>query len=195
MRQPTPFHRLVACPGLALVALALLAAAAAADRELGHEGFVGRHALADIQDSPGGVCTFILPGPHSLGETLLRVNPPVLYAYDATAGEDGQRVGWRARIAAASEGGEWRPVHEGPWRWDEATDRQATYFGGEAFFATFRHAAGHYAVTVEMAWADPTDADRIVGRAEHAVERYAIQVASRGATTQGGVGMECRLPG
>jgi len=72
---------------------------ALADTELGHEGQVGRHRLADIHDSPGAVCDVVLPGRDSLGETWLRVNPPIMFARNRTDDADEQFVGWRANVS------------------------------------------------------------------------------------------------
>ena len=79
--------------------------AAQADLELGHEGLIRRHRLADMYDSPGAVCCIVLPGRDSLGETWLRVNPPIMFAQrpHATA-VDEQQVGWRATVSALNEG-------------------------------------------------------------------------------------------
>src|SRR5215212_3621501 len=55
-----------------------------ADFEQGHEVLTGRHRLADINDSPGGVCDIVLPGHDSLGESRLRVNPPLMFAINHT---------------------------------------------------------------------------------------------------------------
>jgi len=76
---------------------------ALADIELGHEGQVGRHRLADSHDSPGAVCDVVLPGRDSLGETWLRVNPPIMFARNRTGGTDEQFVSWRARVRALNE--------------------------------------------------------------------------------------------
>lgn len=179
----------------AILAFAVAVGTVAADREVRQEGLVGRHALADIQDSPGAVCAFVLPGRGSLGETWLRVNPPIVYAHDATAGEDHQRVGWRAKIARVAESGEERPVRDGPWRFGEASDRVATYFDGDPELLRFDLAAGHFAVTVEMVWYDPADPALVSGRALRAVERYALQVVSGGRPRQAGVADECAPPG
>ena len=54
----------------------------------GHDGLVGRHRLADMYDSPGAVCDIVLPGRDSLGETWLRVNPPIMFAINRTGGVD-----------------------------------------------------------------------------------------------------------
>jgi hypothetical protein len=72
-----------------------------ADIEFGHEGLTGHHRLADLVDSPGAVCDIVLPGPDSLGETWIRVNPPVMFARDRTPGIDTQEIGWTAVIERA----------------------------------------------------------------------------------------------
>ena len=66
---------------------------ALADIELGHEGQTGRHRLADMHDSPGAVCDIVLPGRDSLGETWLRVNPPIMFARNRT--DDARRAAGR----------------------------------------------------------------------------------------------------
>src|SRR4051812_28943957 len=63
-----------------------------ADFEQGHEGLTGRHRLADINDSSGAVGDIVLPGHDSLGETWLRVNPPIKFAIDLTETVDEQQV-------------------------------------------------------------------------------------------------------
>jgi hypothetical protein len=170
-----------------------------ADVAAGMSGVVGHHTLADIQDSPGAICTFALPGPGSLGETLLRVNAPVVYAADTTAGEDRQPVGWRARIdayddAAGGGAGGWRRVQTGPLVRDEASDRVATYFDGDGHLAAFLAVDVAYAAAIDLFWFDPADPDRVTGRAELTVERYALLVRDRAGTRQAGVAGSCRLP-
>ena len=81
---------------------------ARADVKLGQSGLTGRHRLADMYDSPGAVCDVVLPGSDSLGETWLRVNPPVMFARDRTPSLDEQYVGWQATVSAMIEGrGAW----------------------------------------------------------------------------------------
>src|SRR5262245_45051764 len=86
--------------GLVLAAIVLTAVPAArADMELGHEGKVGRHRLVDLHDSAGAVCDIVLPGQDSLGETWLRINPPVMFARNRTPAVDEQVVGWQATVS------------------------------------------------------------------------------------------------
>src|SRR5918998_5608314 len=95
--------------GVWLAALVLVASLFAgvpvtqADIELGHEGLTGRHRLADLYDSPGAVCDIVLPGRDSLGETWLRVNPPIMFAINRTDGVDEQQIGWRGTVFTPKE--------------------------------------------------------------------------------------------
>src|SRR5215212_10651209 len=99
---------------------------ALADVELGHEGLTGRHRLADMYDSPGAVCDIVLPGPDSLGETWLRVNPPIMFAINRTEAVDEQQVGWRATVSVLNEGtGAWQVVRRGAMTRTIATDQLA----------------------------------------------------------------------
>src|SRR5688572_19711320 len=109
---------------------------ALADMELGHDGLTGRHRLADMYDSPGAVCDVVLPGFDSLGETWLRVNPPVMFARDRTPGLDEQYVGWQATVSAMIEGRDtWGIVRRSEIRRALANDDLATYFDGQGWLA------------------------------------------------------------
>jgi hypothetical protein len=167
-----------------------------ADVELGHEGETGRHRLADMYDSPGAVCDVVLPGRESLGETWLRVNPPVLFARDRTAGLDEQYVGWRATVFARNErSGDWQVVRRSPTTRAIASDDLATYFNGQGWLAGFPLTRASFSVTVEMLWYDPADSRHVEGTALHAVEHYAVFLRHDGETLIGRTAPECRAPG
>jgi hypothetical protein len=171
------------------------ASVARADIELGHEGNTGRHRLADMYDSPGAVCDIVLPGRGSLGETWLRVNPPVMFARDRTPGLDEQVVGWRVSISALNEAtGAWRVVRKSDTTRAMASDDLASYFNGQGWLAAFPLGRATYAATVEMLWYDPTDADRLDGKATHAVEHYSVVLRHGGDVTHGRTSSVCRAP-
>lgn len=181
--------------GLLLVILADVPTARA-DIELGHEGQVGRHRLADIYDSPGAVCDIVLPGPDSLGEIWLRINPPVMFARDRTPGKDEQPIGWRATISALDEEtGVWRVVRESGIARATARDDLASYFNGEGWLAAFPLGHAAYVATVEMLWYDPADMNRVEGTTRHTVEHYASVLRYRGDAIQGRTSGVCRAPG
>jgi hypothetical protein len=166
-----------------------------ADIELGHQGTVGRHRLADVYDSPGAVCDIVLPGPDSLGEVWMRVNPPVMYARDRTSGLDEQPVGWRATISALDEGtGAWRVVRQSNTARAVASDDLATYFNGEGWLTGFPVDRATYTATVEMLWYDPVDPDRVVGKATHTVEHYSVVLRYRGDAMNGRTSSSCSAP-
>jgi hypothetical protein len=181
--------------GLGL-AFGLGAQAALADVELGHTGETGRHRLADMYDSPGAVCDIVLPGRESLGETWLRVNPPVMFARDRTPGRDEQEVGWRATIFALNErNGDWHAVRRGPITRALASDDLASYFNGQGWRAGFPLALATFSVTVEMLWYDPADPRRVEGTALHEVEHFAVFLRHDGDTIIGRTASKCRAPG
>ena len=168
---------------------------ALADIELGHDGLTGRHRLADMYDSPGAVCDIVLPGRDSLGETWLRVNPPIMFAINRTEGVDEQQVGWRATVSALNEGtGVWRVVRRSAMTRMTATDQLASYFNGQGWLAAFPLARATYSVSVEMVWYDPEDPRRIEGRATHAIEHFSILLRHNGETTHGRTSGVCRSP-
>jgi hypothetical protein len=168
---------------------------ARADDELGHEGHTGRHRLADMHDSPGAVCDIVLPGSDSLGETWLRVNPPIMFARDRTAALDEQQVGWRAMVSALNEEtGAWRIVRRSGTTRATASDDLASYFNGQGWLAGFPLSRATYTVTVEMIWYDPADSRRVEGRATHAVEHYAILLRHEGNVEHGRTSSICRGP-
>ncbi len=168
---------------------------ALADAELGHEGKTGRHRLADIHDSPGAVCDVVLPGRDSLGETWLRVNPPIMFAVNRTDVVDEQQVGWRATVSALNEAtGVWRVVRRSGMTRTIATDKLASYFNGQGWLAGFPLARATYSVTVEMVWYDPDDPRRIQGRATHEVEYFSILLRHNGETMRGHTSSVCGSP-
>src|SRR5918997_4827861 len=168
---------------------------AQADFELGHEGLTGRHRLADMHDSPGAVCDIVLPGHDSLGETWLRVNPPIMFAINRTDAVDEQQVGWRATVSALNEGtGGWRVVRRSAMTRTMATDELASYFNGQGWLAGFPLARATYSVSVEMVWFDPEDPRQIEGRATHAIEHFSIVLRHNGETMHGRTSAVCRSP-
>ena len=166
-----------------------------ADFELGHNGLTGRHLLADMYDSPGAVCDIVLPGHDSLGETWVRVNPPIMFAINRTGGVDEQQVGWRATVSVLNEGtGVWRAVHHSAMTRTVATDKLATYFNGQGWLAGFPLARATYSVSVEMVWYAPDDPRRIEGRATHEIEHFSIVMRHNGETLHGRTSSACRPP-
>jgi hypothetical protein len=190
--------RLAATWLAALVVVASLfsgAPVARADIELGHDGLTGRHLLADMYDSPGAVCDIVLPGHDSLGETWLRVNPPIMFAVNRTEGVDEQQIGWRATVSALNEGtGAWRVVRRSAMTRTMASDELASYFNGQGWLAGFPLARATYSVTVEMVWFDPEDPRQIEGRATHAIEHFSILMRHNGETMHGRTSSVCRSP-
>jgi hypothetical protein len=165
------------------------------DVELGHAGLTGRHRLADMYDSPGAVCDIVIPGFDSLGETWLRVNPPVMFARDRAAGLDEQRVGWRATVSALNEKtGVWRVVRRGDLAYALASDDLATYFNGHGWLARFPVSRATYSVIVEMLWYDPTDPARVEGTATHAIEHFMVVLRHEGETMRGRTSALCSFP-
>jgi hypothetical protein len=168
---------------------------AQADFELGHEGLTGRHRLADMYDSPGAVCDIVLPGNDSLGETWLRVNPPIMFAINRADAVDEQQVGWRATVSALNEAtGVWRVVRRSGMTRTMATDKLASYFNGQGWLAGFPLARATYSVTVEMVWYDPDDPRQIEGRATHEVEYFSIVLRHNGETMRGHTSSVCGSP-
>ena len=168
---------------------------ALADTELGDDGLVGRHRLADMYDSPGAVCDIVLPGRDSLGETWLRVNPPIMFAINRTGGVDEQQIGWRATVSTLNEGtGAWRVVRRSAMTRATATDQLASYFNGQGWLAGFPLTRETYSVSVEMVWYDPDDPRRIEGRATHAIEHFMIVLRHNGETMHGRTSSVCRSP-
>ena len=168
---------------------------AQADFELGHEGLTGRHRLADMYDSPGAVCDIVLPGNDSLGETWLRVNPPIMFAINRTDAVDEQQVGWRATVSALNEAtGVWRVVRRSGMTRTMATDKLASYFNGQGWLAGFPLARATYSVTVEMVWYAPDDPRQIEGRATHEVEYFSIVLRHNGETMRGHTSSVCGSP-
>ena len=168
---------------------------ALADMELGHDGLTGRHRLADMYDSPGAVCDIVLPGHDSLGETWLRVNPPIMFAINRTGGVDEQQVGWRATVSALNEDtGAWHVVRRSAMTRTMATDQLASYFNGQGWLAGFPLARATYSVSVEMVWFDPDDPRRIEGHATHTIEHFLVVLRHNGETMHGRTSSLCRSP-
>ncbi len=191
-RQTTPTRLAALLLGALLLAQGQ---AARADIELGHEGEVGRHRLADMYDSPGAVCDIVLPGRDSLGETWLRVNPPVMFARNRTDAIDEQFVGWNATVSALNEEtGAWRIVRRSETARELASDDLASYFNGQGWLAEFPVSRATFSVSVEMLWYDSKDAHRVEGRATHAIEHFTILMRHDGETMHGRTSSVCRAP-
>jgi len=168
---------------------------ALADFELGHEGLTGRHRLADMYDAPGAICDIVLAGRDSLGETWLRVNPPIMFAINRTDAVDKQQIGWRAAVSVLNEDtGVWHAVRRSAMRRTVATDELASYFNGQGWLARFPLARATYSVTVEMVWYDPVDPHRVEGHATHAIEHFSIMLRYNGESIHGRTSSVCRSP-
>jgi hypothetical protein len=166
-----------------------------ADIELGHSGETGRHRLADIYDSPGAVCDIVLPGHDSLGETRLRVNPPIIFARDRTEETDEQPVGWQAAVSVLDERtGAWRVVRRSDIARDLATDELASYFDGQGWLAQFPLSQATYAVAVTMFWYDPAEPSQVEGRAIHEIEYLNVILRHQGEVFHGRTGAVCGAP-
>jgi hypothetical protein len=178
-----------------LLTLLLSQVSALADIELGHIGLTGRHRLADMYDSPGAVCDVVLPGADSLGETWVRVNPPVMFARDRTPDVDEQYVGWRATVSALNEeSGAWRIVRRSATTKAVASDGLASYFNGQGWLAGFPLSRATYSVTVEMLWYNPADSREVEGRAMHVIEHFMVVLRHHGETMTGRTSSVCRAP-
>ncbi len=188
--------RTLAAVALAVALLVSGPLATLADTELEHSGETGRHRLADIYDSPGAVCDIVLPGNDSLGETWLRVNPPIMFARDRTAAVDYQDVGWRAFVYAVDmDSNERRLVRQSEIALDYASDNLASYFSGQGWLAEFPVSRATYEVEVEMFWYDPDDTARIEGRAVHGVEYFLMVLRHHGESWSGRTAQsECHAP-
>ncbi len=148
-----------------------------------------------MYDSPGAVCDIVLPGRESLGETWLRVNPPVMFARDRTDGLDEQPVGWRATVSALNERtGAWRVVKRSGTMRAMATDDLASYFNGQGWLAGFPLSRATYSVSVEMLWYDPEETHRVEGRSTHAIEHFMILLRHDGETMHGRTASACSAP-
>jgi hypothetical protein len=179
---------------LAAIVLAAVPAARA-DMELGHEGKVGRHRLVDMHDSAGAVCDIVLPGPDSLGETWLRINPPVMFARNSTPAVDEQVVGWQATVSVLDvPTGAWHVVRQSEIAREVARDDLASYFHGHGWMAEFPVARATYSATVEMLWYDPVDPARVEGRATHAIEHFSIQLHVNGDAIYARTAPVCHSP-
>lgn len=169
---------------------------AGADTELDHSGATGRHRLADIYDSPGAVCDIVLPGKDSLGETWIRVNPPIMFARDRTQDVDSQEIGWRAYVYALDpDTNERRLVRQSAIMRDTASDNLASYFSGEGWLAPFPVSRATYEAEVEMLWYAPDNPQRIEGRAVHGVEYFVMVLRHHGEAWSGRTArLECHAP-
>jgi hypothetical protein len=118
-----------------------------------------------------------------------------MFARDRTPGLDEQVVGWRVSISALNEAtGAWRVVRKSDTTRAMASDDLASYFNGQGWLAAFPLGRATYAATVEMLWYDPTDADRLDGKATHAVEHYSVVLRHGGDVTHGRTSSVCRAP-
>jgi hypothetical protein len=135
----------------------------------------------------------VLPGRESLGETWLRVNPPVMFARNRTDAVDEQMVGWNATVSALDEEtGAWRIVRRSETARELASDDLASYFSGQGWLAEFPITRATYAVSVEMLWYDPEDSARVQGRATHALEHFMILMRHDGEIMHGRTSSVCR---
>jgi hypothetical protein len=148
-----------------------------------------------MHDSAGAICDIVLPGRESLGETWLRVNPPVMFARDRTSAVDEQVVGWQATVSVLDETtGAWHVVRQSDIAREMASDDLATYFHGQGWLAEFPVGRATYSATVEMLWYDPSHADHLEGRATHAIEHFSIQLHFNGEATYLCTASVCHSP-
>jgi hypothetical protein len=169
----------------------------AAERELGHAGSIGVHALVDSLSAPGATCRFAPPLVWSIGETWIQVRPPVIFARDATALDDQQLVGWRAVILREDHAsGKLTPVATGETQRALASEGVSAPFESRAPQSQFHLGYGAYHVRVELFWYERMsygNEPRLVGQAEYDVEHFAIVVRHRTGVRQDGVSAMCQL--
>lgn len=169
----------------------------AAERDLGHAGKIGQHALVDSLSAPGATCRFAPPLVWSLGETWIQVRPPVIFARDATALEDEQLVGWRAVILNEDRAsGKLTTVATGEIQRAVASEVISAPFESRAPASQFHLGYGAYLVRVELFWYEGLSAGnqpKLVGQASYEVQHFAIIVRHRTGIRQDGVSDACLL--
>lgn len=154
-----------------VIGLSLLAggSAVSATGLPGHSGTYGRHSIADGEEYPGVLCRYIGDGNFH----AVRVDPPVVFAADTTAGVDAQKVGWAFRVLALSDdkGAAWTTIYTSSYQIANATDARDAAFTrrSHAFTAAEAPTSNIYRVQILMSW---YTAISTTGRARHTVEWY-----------------------
>ena len=93
-------------------------------------------------------------GSHSAGTVSCNagrqfaVNAPTIYAVNATAGVDSQRVAWRATISRWN-GFQWAAVQQSAWVSGDATDTTPATTSGQTLTAPY---SGWWRVSYELVW-------------------------------------------
>lgn len=141
-----------------------------------HTGNYGVHGLIDNTDFTGVVCVY----PDGNHLTQLRVRPPIIYAFDRTAGTDSQTVGWFFRGQYADTGipaeTDWHDFFKSPTVKVTATDAYNAQWTNRSVtipFPTETHI--RYRASVKMLWYR-TDGTAVDGSAIHLPRYYGYKV-------------------
>ncbi len=149
-----------------------------ADKERGHTGTVGFHALVDTNASPGADCIYKEMNPiGGYWEGVLRrirVAPPRMRA---SAGV--QKMGWQFTVERKEsfEGAStpWYETYESPFQnatTNTTSDASFTSMRVRVFGANSRDSSFSYRVHVKMRWYRANGSTR--GTALHRVEKYGL---------------------
>jgi hypothetical protein len=159
-----------------LAALALTAAPALADTDMGTTGKVGRHHLRDTTTTPGAACVYIDADTDMVLDSMV-VRPPVVYARDRTDDRDRQVVGWRIVLMGWVQVGPWefelRQLATGPIHRATAWDDHRAAFQPDTI--TVVSGAREYEAWVRMLWYKPGDPSTVVGSSRHRVDHYHVE--------------------
>jgi hypothetical protein len=117
-------------------------------------GNVGSHHLRDTAGSPGVTCTFVTRGANWVLHTL-RVQPPVMKAFNRTNRSDTQKVGWKYQVEfSQNEGTTWHTRFLSNAQKAKATETTAAPFAARTY--TLPSGIGpELRVRIKMFWYHP----------------------------------------
>jgi hypothetical protein len=149
-----------------------------ADTELGHNGTVGVHSLADTSSNPGATCKYKFLPSWDFGKLVrIFVKPPKMRA---VAGKDAQTVGWtftvQRRIFGITGSGPWVDRYTSPEMMAVTDDAHNATFSQSSVSVTVPFGPGAedvvavYRVKVKMFWHRANGS--IQGTARHRVDYY-----------------------
>lgn len=160
--------------------LAVLATALGGPASASGTGHYGPHYLRDNDEFGGARCVY--PEPWTALDRI-RIRPPSVYAYDRTAQNDVQTVGWRVVLEASTDRLTWGVAAPGPIAKATATESIDAAFTPVTIYLPAGPVTEYFRIRIKMYWYYP-NATTIDGRADHLVTFYEIVAVNWGSAVR-----------